>query len=109
MEECFANVQYHVSDIYVADYTQFATEHPDQAQRGVTVCGEKPELINSVHFRNPNGVRVLSVNFEKNRALFKLQVGQQVSSCECMLVSEQGNQKRWLALETVEIHKIGIS
>ena len=105
MEERFANVQYHVSDIYVADYTQFATEHPDQAHRGVTVSDEKPELIGSLHFRNPNGVKVLSVNFEKNRALFKPQGGQQVSSCECILVSEQGNHKRWLALAELKYCK----
>lgn len=105
MEERFANVQHHVGDVYVADYTQFAAEHPDLAVHGVVVSDEKPELIGSLLFRNPNSVRVLSVNFEKNQGLFRPDGRERVSSCECMLVSEQGNQKRWLALAELKYCK----
>lgn len=105
MEEHFANVQHHIGDIYVADYTQFAAEHPDWAVRGVVVCDEKPELVGSLLLRNPNGVRVLSVNFEENQGLFRPEGREQVPSCECMLVSEQGNQKRWLALAELKYCK----
>jgi len=105
MENQFANVQHHVGDIYVADYTQFASEHPELAERGVVVSDLKPELIDSLLFRNPNGVKVLSVNFEKNQAVFKLDNGGKVSNCECMLVSEQGNKKRWLALAELKYCK----
>lgn len=98
MEERFVNVQHHVGDVYVADYTQYASEHPDMAVRGVVVSNDKPALIGSLLFRNPNGVRVMSVNFEKNQGLFKPDGQEKVHNCECMLVSEQGNQKRWLAL-----------
>ena len=65
----------------------------------------KPEQIGSLLFRNPNGVKVLSVNFEKNPAVFKLDDGGKVSNCECMLVSEQGNKKRWLALAELKYCK----
>lgn len=105
MENQFANVQHHVGDVYVADYTQFASEHPELAERGVVVSDLKPELIGSLLFRNPNGVKVLSVNFEKNPAVFKLDDGRKVSNCECMLVSEQGNKKRWLALAELKYCK----
>lgn len=105
MENQFANVQHHVGDVYVADYTQFASEHPELAERGVVVSDLKPELIGSLLFRNPNGVKVLSVNFEKNPAVFKLDDGGKVSNCECMLVSEQGNKKRWLALAELKYCK----
>lgn len=105
MENHFANVQHHVGDVYVADYTQYASEHPDLAQRGVLVSDVKPDQIGSLLFRNPNGVKVLSVNFEKNRAVFKPEGGEQVRNCECMLVSEQGNQKRWLALAELKYCK----
>ena len=105
MEERFANVQHHVSDVYVADYTQFASEHPDLAVRGVVVSDAKPELIGALHFRNPNGVRVLSVNFEKNQGIFMPDGREKVHNCECMLVSEQGNQKRWLALAELKYCK----
>lgn len=105
MENHFANVQHYVGDVYVADYTQYASEHPDLAQKGVVVSDVKPDLIGSLLFRNPNGVKVLSVNFEKNRAVFKPEGGEQVSNCECMLVSEQGNQKRWLALAELKYCK----
>lgn len=98
MEERFAKSLHHVADVYVADYTQYASEHQEVAKRGVVVSDEKPDLIGSLHFRNPNSVRVLSVNFEKNPALFKRDNGTKVSSCECMLISEQGTRKRWLAL-----------
>ena len=70
MEECFSNVQHNVGDVYVADYTQFASAHPDLAVRGVVVSDVRPALIGSLLFRNPNGVKVLSVNFEKNQGLF---------------------------------------
>ena len=105
MENQFANVQHHVGDVYVADYTQFASEHPELAERGVVVSDLKPELIGSLLFRNPNGVKVLSVNFEKTPAVFKLDDGGKVSNCECMLVSEQGNKKRWLALAELKYCK----
>lgn len=105
MEDRLANVQHHVGDVYVADYTQFAFEHPELAERGVVVSDLKPELIGSLLFRNPNGVKVLSVNFEKNPAVFKLDDGGKVSNCECMLVSEQGNKKRWLALAELKYCK----
>ena len=105
MENQFANVQHHVGDVYVADYTQVASEHPELAERGVVVSDLKPELIGSLLFRNPNGVKVLSVNFEKNPAVFKLDGGGKVSNCECMLVSEQGNKKRWLALAELKYCK----
>lgn len=98
MEEHFSHVQHHVGDVYVADYTQFASEHPDMAVRGVVVSEEKPDLIGSLWFRNRNKVRVLSVNFEKNQGVFKPEGRDLVRTCECMLVSEQGSQKRWLAL-----------
>ena len=62
MENRFANVQHHVGDVYVADYTQFASEHPELAERGVVVSDLKPEQIGSLMFRNPNGVKVLSVS-----------------------------------------------
>ncbi len=104
MDKLFANVQHHVGDVYVADYTQFTSEHPDQVNRGVVVSDIKPALIGSLMFRNPNGVRVLSVNFEKNQGLFKAS-GKMVQNCECMLVSEQGNQKRWLALAELKYCK----
>ena len=104
MDKLFANVQHHEGDVYVADYTQFASEHPDQVNRGVVVSDIKPALIGSLMFRNPNGVRVLSVNFEKNQGLFKAS-GKMVQNCECMLVSEQGNQKRWLALAELKYCK----
>ena len=105
MEDRFANVQHHVGDVYVADYTQFASEHPELAERGVVVSDLKPDPIGSLLFRNPNGVKVLSVNFEKNSAIFKLEDGGKVSNCECMLVSEQGNKKRWLALAELKYCK----
>ena len=105
MENQFANVQHHVGDVYVADYTQFASEHPELAERGVVVSDLKPELIGSLLFRNPNGVKVLSVNFEKTPAVFKLDDGGKVSNCVCMLVSEQGNKKRWLALAELKYCK----
>jgi hypothetical protein len=105
MENQFANVQHHVGDVYVADYTQFASEHPELAERGVVVSDLKPEQIGSLLFRNPNGVKVLSVNFEKNSAVFKFEDGGKVSNCECMLVSEQGNKKRWLALAELKYCK----
>lgn len=105
MENRFANVQHYVGDVYVADYTQFASEHPELAERGVVVSDLKPEQIGSLLFRNPNGVKVLSVNFEKNPAVFKLDDGGKVSNCECMLVSEQGNKKRWLALAELKYCK----
>ena len=105
MENRFANVQHHVGDVYVADYTQFASEHPELAERGVVVSDLKPEQIGSLMFRNPNGVKVLSVNFEKNSAVFKFEDGGKVSNCECMLVSEQGNKKRWLALAELKYCK----
>lgn len=105
MEERFANVQHHVGNVYVADYTQFATGHPNMDVRGVVVSDEKPDLIGSLLFRNPNNIRVLSVNFEKNHGFFKLEGGEYVRSCECMLVSEQGNQKRWLALAELKYCK----
>ena len=59
MDKLFANVQHHEGDVYVADYTQFASEHPDQVNRGVVVSDIKPALIGSLMFRNPNGVKVL--------------------------------------------------
>lgn len=33
MENQFANVQHHVGDVYVADYTQFASEHPEHSDK----------------------------------------------------------------------------
>ena len=47
MEDRFANVQHHVGDVYVADYTQFASVHPEMAARGVVVSDTK-DLYNSV-------------------------------------------------------------
>ncbi len=105
MDNRFTNVQHHIGDVYVADYTQFASEHPELATRGVVVSDVKPEMIGSLLFRNPNGVKVLSVNFENNQALFKPNGRDKVSNCECMLVSEQGNQKRWLALTELKYCK----
>lgn len=105
MEQMFANVQHYVGDVYVADYTQFASEHPDQAARGVVVSDVKPVLIGSLMFRNPNGVKVKSVNFEKNQGVFRPEGREKVHNCECMLVSEQGNQKRWLALAELKYCK----
>ena len=105
MEERFPNVGHHRSDVYVADYTQFASEHSDMAKRGVVVCEKKPELVGSLLFRNPNGVHVLSVNFEKNPGVFRRENGEKVRNCECMLVSEQGNPKRWLALAELKYCK----
>lgn len=105
MEDRFSNVQHHISDVYVVDYTQYSSEHPELAKRGVVVSDVKPDTIGSLLFRNPNGVKVLSVNFEKNQALFKPKRRDKVSNCECMLVSEQGNQKRWLALTELKYCK----
>lgn len=105
MEERFANVQHHLGNVYVADYTQFASEHLDMVEKGVVICDVKPQLIGSLLFRNPNGVKVFSVNFEKNPAVFKIDDGKKVSNCECMLVSEQGNKKRWLALAELKYCK----
>ena len=45
------------------------------------------------------------MNFENNQALFKPNGRDKVSNCECMLVSEQGNQKRWLALTELKYCK----
>ena len=89
----------------MADYTQFASEHHELAERGVVVSDLKPELIGSLLFRNPNGVKLLSVNFEKNPAVFTIDRGKKVSNCECMLVSEQGNRKRCLALAELKYCK----
>lgn len=105
MENVFANVQHHIGDVYVADYTQYANEHPDLMTRGVVVGNVKPELIGSLLFRNPNGVKLLSVNFEQNQSFFRPDGRELVSSCECMLVSEQGNNKRWLALAELKYCK----
>lgn len=105
MEEHFANVQHHESDVYVADYTQLASEHPELVVRGVVISNSRPELIDALVFHNPNGVRILSVNFEKNKAVFQPEGGETVSNCECMLVSEQGNSKRWLALAELKYCK----
>lgn len=105
MESRFTNVKHYVGDVYVADYTQFASVHPEMAERGVCISDVKPELIGSLMFRNPNGVKVLSVNFEKNPAVFTRASGEKVSNCECMLVSEQGSKKRWLALAELKYCK----
>lgn len=105
MEDRFANVQHHEGDVYVADFTQFASVHPELAERGVVIGDLKPEQIGSLLFRNPNGVKVLSVNFERNPAIFRLENGEKVSNCECMLVSEEGNRKRWLALAELKYCK----
>lgn len=105
MENRFSNVHHHIGDVYVADYTQFAADHPEIANRGVIISDAKPEFIASLLFRNPNGVKLLSVNFEKNPAVFTIDRGKKVSNCECMLVSEQGNRKRWLALAELKYCK----
>lgn len=105
MEKLFANVQHHIGDVYVADYTQYAYEHSDYEAKGVVVGDIKPELIGSLKFCNPNGVKIMSVNFENNPAVFRDENGQMVSSCECMLVSEEGNKKRWLALAELKYCK----
>ena len=105
IEVLFHNVQHHENDVYVADYTQFASEHFNLASRGVVVSDVKPELIGALVFRNPNKVKVLSVNFEKNNSVFRPNGGEKVSNCECMLVSEQGNHKRWLALTELKYCK----
>lgn len=52
MDKLFANVQHHVGDVYVADYTQFASEHPDQVNRAFALSQDElleyQELYKSV-------------------------------------------------------------
>lgn len=98
MRNSFAKTQYHVSDVYVADYTQFSASHSEFAGRGVAICDEKPDKIESLWFKNPNSIGILSVNFEENQSVFRPENKKTVPNCECMLVSERGNQKKWLAL-----------
>lgn len=105
MENHFHNTQHFEGDVYVADYTQYAKEHQESEMKGVVVSDVQPEWVGSLKFCNPNCVHVLAVNFEKNESLFKLTDGQKVSNCECMLLSEEGRQKRWLALAELKYCK----
>ena len=98
MEKYFYGTRHFDCTVFVADYTQYAQEYHERRGIGVVISVEKPELINSLVFNNPNNVNYWGVNFEKNGAVFKLENGEKVSNCECMFVSEQGNQKRWMVL-----------
>lgn len=98
MNRHFVNLQHFEKDVYVADYTQYATEHPGLRERGVVISEEQPVLIKALKFNNPNGVKILAVNFERNEAVFRPDGREKVPNCECMLVSEQGARRRWLAL-----------
>lgn len=86
------------TDIYVADYTHYAEDNPDAKGWGVVISGVEPEHIKALKFNNPNKKHVTAVNFEKNEAVFKPDGLHKVDNCECMLVSEEGHGKRWLAL-----------
>ena len=52
MDKLFANVQHHEGDVYVADYTQFTSEHPDQVNRAFALSQDElleyQELYKSV-------------------------------------------------------------
>ena len=98
MKSVFAIVQHHCGSIYVADYTQYASSNAKYVGKGVMISDEAPADISSLLFDNPNRVLAMSVNFEKNQFVFKRDSGEKVSNCECMLVSEEGNNKRWLCL-----------
>lgn len=99
MESVFSNIRHHCGDVFVADYTQYAQSHPGSSLKGVAISDAKPPLIGSLAFENPNGVKLMSVNFEENLHFFRPDGGKRTSTnCECMLASEDGNKRRWLAL-----------
>ncbi|MBP3823614.1 MAG: hypothetical protein J6I36_09440 [Bacteroidaceae bacterium] len=105
MEAHFQDVQHFEGDVYVADYTHYVQDHPEMNAAGVVISADKPDAIESLKFCNPNKVKVLAVNFEKNEAFFKPDGRNKVANCECMLVAEQGTGKRWLALAELKYCK----
>ena len=99
MERHFHHTQRFGSNIYVADYTQYAKEHPEYGERKVEITQEKPKAINSLDFYNPNHIKVTAINFEKNPSIFKSSDNEKNANCECMLVPEECvSRKNWLAL-----------
>ena len=97
-EEIFSGISHHCGDIYVADYTQFAKEHGDCANKGVVISDSVHSEIGSLIIHNPNKVKVLSVNFERNDKFFRVVEKEKCSTCECMFVADGDSKKSWLVL-----------
>jgi len=107
MKRVFANVQYFESDVYVGDYTQYAKNSSVPLQNKGVVLDDKPlELIDYLHLENPNAVKILAVNFEKNPSFFKPDGIHKVRNCECMFVADsETSNKKWLILAELKYCK----
>ena len=99
MKSIFTRHQLFQSDIYFADYTEYIRQGGKNSYaKGVVIADHSFPQIESLSFENPNHVQALAVNFEGYPAFFKPDGVRKVRNCEGMLVSEEGNAKRWLAL-----------
>lgn len=99
MQSTFTRHLLFQSDIYFADYTEYIRQGGKTPYaKGVVIADHPFPQIESLFFENPNHVQALAVNFEQYPAFFKADGVHKVRNCEGMLVSEEGNAKRWLAL-----------
>lgn len=104
-EDIFSGISHHCGDIYVADYTQFAKEHVEFVNRGVVISDRAYSEISSLIIHNPNKVKVLSVNFERNDKFFRVTDKEKCPNCECMFVAESDSKRSWLALAELKYCK----
>lgn len=99
MQNIFTRHQLFQSDIYFADYTEYVRQGgKNPYAKGVVIDDHPFSQIESLLFKNPNHVQAVAVNFEEYSAFFKPDGVHKVRNCEGMLVSEEGNARRWLAL-----------
>lgn len=93
IEKIFSGVLSVSGDVWVADYTESTKKLPKEDRKGVVVQDSAFTDISSFHLKNPSGVELLTVNFEKNKGFFP----EGVHDCECMIRPKKVG-KGWLLL-----------
>lgn len=103
IEEVVSNFVVSRSDSFVVDYTN--DDDKQEAKRGVEIVSKNPNYPKgSFMLLNSNRIEYYSVNFERNRGMFK--TGSVfLRNCECMFASTRAKKKKWALLVELKYGK----